>query len=377
MNVLYLTMNPNRASTTVPTEGWLRTLRDRGLRPVIASNQIGAFHAWALDQKIPSYHVPLPFPSKLTPVSFLKSLWKLRRIVKRHDVQLIHCNEQDIYPIGQYVARWCRLPVVVSIHCKVEAPYFQWAFRGRRTPDRLIFISRGNQEACRPGVQGVVPEDRWRLFPNALDLERFRPDAALGNGFRNEHRLGAGTLIGVACALRPGKQIEHLFNVAAALPKGDFRVVVAGGPVPGTEAYASELLARGRAQLGERFVALGHLSELRGFYNSLDLFVNTSEEEAGSISILESLACGCPVVGYPSISVAEQVLPGGGEIVEQNNIGQLASAVANWLGAPDRLRTGRFSARKRAEGAHDIRRISESLWSEYQSLVANGRLAAR
>ena len=33
MTVLYLTMNPNRESTTVPTEGWFRLLRGRGLEP--------------------------------------------------------------------------------------------------------------------------------------------------------------------------------------------------------------------------------------------------------------------------------------------------------------------------------------------------------
>src|SRR5262245_44650362 len=117
MNVLFLTMNPNRASTTVPTEGWFRHLRPRGLRPVIASHQVGAFHAWAVEQRIPAYHVPLPFPSKLKPWPFLLSLWRLRRLVKRHGIELIHCNEQDIYPTGQYLGRLCRRPVVVSVHC--------------------------------------------------------------------------------------------------------------------------------------------------------------------------------------------------------------------------------------------------------------------
>jgi hypothetical protein len=31
MRVLYLTMNPNRQSTTVPTEGWPRLLPTKGL----------------------------------------------------------------------------------------------------------------------------------------------------------------------------------------------------------------------------------------------------------------------------------------------------------------------------------------------------------
>src|SRR5688500_12753455 len=100
MKVLYLTMNPNRQSTTVPTEGWFRLLRGQGLQPVLVSNEIGAFHEWAQGQGIPAYHVELPRPDKWRPWKFLVSLWKLRSIAKRHNVQLIHCNEQDIYPNG-------------------------------------------------------------------------------------------------------------------------------------------------------------------------------------------------------------------------------------------------------------------------------------
>src|SRR5579863_7952708 len=110
MRILYLTMNPNRASTTVPTEGWFRLLRPKGLQPVLVSAEVGAFHAWATEQGIPAYQVPLPFPDKLRPWRFLSALWQLRRIVKRHAIELVHCNEQEIYPIAQYLARFCGLP---------------------------------------------------------------------------------------------------------------------------------------------------------------------------------------------------------------------------------------------------------------------------
>src|SRR5260370_29168129 len=105
MRVLYLTINPNRASTTVPTEGWFRVLQQRGLSPVLVSHEVGAFHAWALGQGIPAYQVPLHFPSKLRPWGFLRSLWRLRTLVQRHGVQIIHCNEHYAYPIGQYLGR--------------------------------------------------------------------------------------------------------------------------------------------------------------------------------------------------------------------------------------------------------------------------------
>jgi L-malate glycosyltransferase len=369
MRVLYLTMNPNRESTTVPTEGWFRFLREGGLEPVLISSKAGAFSAWASSEGVPCYEVPLPFPDKRQPLPFLKSLARVVRIARRHRVELVHCNEHDIYPIGQYAARLLRLPVVLSVHFTLRDGYSAWAFGGRRGPGRMFFISRGSLEACRPDVEPVVPASRWRVLYNGLDLNRFRPDAGERRAFRVEHKLGDGPVLGVACALRPRKQLEHLFEAAAAVCHPGLRVLLAGGPVKGDEAYSEGLLALGRRLLGDRLVHVGHLRDLRPFYNALDLFVNTSQEEACSISVIESLATGCPVVGYPSTSVDEQVLPTAGEIVSQDAIVELTRCLDRWTRDPERLASARAAARTRAEDVFDIRRLGRQLWSEYKSVL--------
>ncbi|HEV3236186.1 MAG TPA: glycosyltransferase family 4 protein [Gemmataceae bacterium] len=368
MRVLYLTMNPNRASTTVPTEGWFRVLRPLGLEPVLVSSETGAFHAWAIGQGISAYHVSLPFPNKWNPFPFAKSLWRLSRLVKRHGIQLIHCNEQNIYPVGQRLARLCGLPVVVSIHFTMDRGFCAWAFGGKKQPDRIFFISPGNLEACRPGVEGVISPERWRLLFNGLDLDHFCPDDSRRQSFRAEYKLGDGPLIGVACALRERKQLEHFFEAACHLPP-KVKVVVAGGPVPDEREYAQAVIGLGKANLGDRLIHVGHLDELRGLYNALDLFVNTSREEACSISVLEAMACGCPVIGYPSKSVDGQVLPDGGEIVEQDDTMKLSLALQNWLNDPARMAEGRRGARRRVETDFDIRKLSRQLWSEYQDVL--------
>jgi glycosyltransferase involved in cell wall biosynthesis len=233
----------------------------------------------------------------------------------------------------------------------------------------MFFLTRGSREACRPGVSGVVPEEAWSLLYNGLDLERFKPSAELRSSFRVEHGLEGQLVIGTACFLRARKQLEHLFEAASRLSNPQLRVVVAGGPVPGDEAYAVDLIRQGREKLGDRLLYLGHQDELRGLYNALDIFVNTSQAEACSISIIESLACGCPVVGYPSISVAEQVLPGGGEIVEQDRVDLLVETLQRWLADSEQLAAARARARGRAEEAFDIRKLSDQLWVEYQAVL--------
>src|SRR5262249_31638058 len=142
--------------------------------------------------------------------------------------------------------------------------YCEWAFKGPRQPQRIFFISRGNREACRPALDGVIPESAGRLLPNGLDLEHFRPDPALRAHFRREHGLTSERVVGVAWALRPLKQLEHLFEAVSRLADPSVRVLLAGSPVPGDEAYAATLLQGARQKLGNRFLYLGHLSELRG-----------------------------------------------------------------------------------------------------------------
>lgn len=120
----------------------------------------------------------------------------------------------------------------------------------------------------------------------------------------------------------------------------------------------------------------GHLTELRPFYNALDLFVNTSQEEACSISVLEAMACGCPVVGYASKSVDSQILPGGGEITPQDDIPALAISLNAWLANPDRIVRTRITARQRVESEFDIRGNCRLLWQEYLAIQAPNRLHA-
>jgi glycosyltransferase involved in cell wall biosynthesis len=295
--------------------------------------------------------------------------------VRSSRVELIHSIEHTVYRIAADLARLCNLPVVVGVHCRMERGFAQWAFGGRRGPQRMFFLSQGSRDVCRRAVEGVVPESRWSLLPNGMDVARHCPDADLGRAFRRQHELGDGLLVGAASWLRPGKQLEHLFQAAAGLKHQQATLVLGGGVAPGEEDYARRVLAEGQRLLGPRLRYLGCLDDLRGFYNALDVYINTSLEETCSISIIESLACGCPVVGYPSVSVAEQILPNGGEIVAQDDCQQLTAAVDKWLGDDARRTAARRGARLQAEERFDIRRLADQLWNEYLGVVAAARTA--
>lgn len=376
MNVLYLTNNAGRASTTVATKGWIQCLAPSGLRPIVASPIMGEFSDWLRQQGWPVFQQPLPFPDRRRPWEFAWAVWKLRRIVARYDVHLIHCNEQDTYPLGTYLARLSQRPIMVTVHCRMEPGFGQWAFGGWRRPHRIVFLTHASLDVCRPAVEGIVPEAAWRVIPNAIDLKRFATDPLAAKRFREQYGLEGKTLIGAGTWLRPGKQIEHLVEVVSRITHHSATLVLAGGIVRGEEDYAREVLKLAEIKLKERFCYLGCIDDLVGMYNALNLYINTSIAETCSISIMESLACGCPVVGYPSVSVSEQVLPDGGQIVPQNDIDALATAVREWLTDRQRLAAARPLARRQAQ-RFDIAQISQELWKEYQDVLAEHRASRR
>ena len=322
-------------------------LRHRGLDPVIVTDSSGPFSDWLRGEGIPTYRVPLTWPNKRWPFPFLRSMWQMRRIVRRHRCQIIHCNEHDTYPVGRYLARFCGLPTIVGVRFTMLRGFCEYAFGGRRKPDRLVFVSRGNLEACRPALTGIVPEADWRVMYNSTDLDDFRPDPTAGGGVSRKTRITPRTADRCGLGPRPVKQLEHLFEVVAGQSDPTVRVAIAGGPVPDHADYAVQIVARGRDQLGNRLSHLGHVTDMHGFLNAIDLFVSTSQAEGCSNSVLQALACGVPVIGYPSVSVDEQVLPDGGAIVPQDRVDLLTTEVNRWLADPDLRKRGGQGARAR------------------------------
>jgi glycosyltransferase involved in cell wall biosynthesis len=66
--------------------------------------------------------------------------------------------------------------------------------------------------------------------------------------------------------------------------------------------------------------------------------------------------------------VDEQILPSGGEIVDQDDVKALVAAIEAWATTPARLEQGRIGARQRA-AAFDIQTLAAQLWDEYESVL--------
>lgn len=155
-------------------------------------------------------------------------------------------------------------------------------------------------------VELGIPAEKIAVIRNGIDRKVFYPrdrdDARLRLGLDPEDRI----LLAVA-ALAPVKGIDRLIAAMALLkaaePGRRLRLLVIG---EGTERRALESqISNLNLQDCVRLLGAKHQNELADWYSAADLFCLASRREGCPNVVVESLACGLPVVAANVGGVAE------------------------------------------------------------------------
>ena len=248
------------------------------------------------------------------------------------------------YPDGVAAVRLGQrfgLPVVVTSRGSdiTQFPDYPAARRmillAARQAHGLIAVSDGLRQAM--GALGIPPE-RVRVLRNGVDLDLFRPQD------RDEARRTLGvdgkTLVSVGALI---ERKGHALTIEALTNLPDWRLLIAG---EGAERASLEALAR-RLGVADRVRLLGPLPhhELATLYSAADLSVLASSREGWANVLLESMACGTPVVASPIPGNPEVVQrPEAGLIARARTAAGIAEAVRAWEASPhDRTATRRYA----------------------------------
>lgn len=138
-------------------------------------------------------------------------------------------------------------------------------------------------------VQLGAKSDAITVLRNGVDLEKFtlvnRGEARVSLGCRRRTIGSVGLLI-------PRKGHHHVIGALRHLPDTDL-LIVGEGP----EKAALQALAQSEGLADRvRFLGLVHQSELKVVYSAMDALVLASSREGWANVLLESMACGTPVV---------------------------------------------------------------------------------
>jgi glycosyltransferase involved in cell wall biosynthesis len=273
----------------------------------------------------------------------VRAVARLAAIVRRSDIDVVHTHLAHGDALGGAAARLAGRPVVSTLHAvaadRLTVPQPRRAVAAaatRRLGSRLIAVS----EAVRDSHVAELGLD-----PARLTVLRNVPVAPLILGERGDRRatrarlgVGEGPVVCVAARLAPPKDHDTLLralpDVLARHP--DLTLLVAGdGPRRGE----LEALARSHGvDSAVRF--LGLRTDVPELLAAADVVCNLTHEAEGlSITVLDALSLGRPVVATRIASVEEVIAHGrSGMLVAPRDVAGAASALLSLLGDSDRRR---------------------------------------
>lgn len=353
MRPLFLTNNCELGSTSRILQNWLLLGRARGMEGRVALQKAGPLAEWLEKNAIPHYRSSMPWPDRWRP---LPSIWyalRLARWARQERVDVIHCNEHDVYPFALMLRQLLRIPLVCHVRFAIRREFSQWAFGSpRRSPDALLWTSEQQRDDCISAVTGIVPDSRQHIVRLGVDLKAFQHRADKRTAARAAWNVTSEQIVlGTASAIRPIKRIDEFIQLVERLARQYPNVVglIAGSPPPGDEGYLEQLLHQMKATgLGSRLRWLKQIDPIEPFYQACDIFVSTSEYETFGNSVCEAMACQRPVAAYRGGSVHE-VVGDAGCIVETGDLDGLCEVVAKLIVDPRLRQTLGARARQRVE----------------------------
>jgi glycosyltransferase involved in cell wall biosynthesis len=372
ISAVWLTMNPNLGASARALQDWVLLGKNAGLSISVVLQHDGDLRRWLQETCVPHVQDPMYWPDRRRVLLSALHALKLKRWMKKRRVELIHCYEHDLYPFAAALRWLTSLPLVCHIHFAPDRGFASWAFGGSKRPDAVIWTSRQQQEDCADVMAGLVPSNRQHVIPLGIDVSRFGSHLEERAQFRQRLGIGPDTIVvGMACALRARKRIDDFLELMRVV-HGQYTNVVgvlAGGEVPGDEAYAREVIPRINALEATGAIRwVGHLEPVEPFLQATDIFVSTSEYETFGMSVLEAMACGKAVAAYRGGSVYE-VVAGTGLIAETGDVAGLLSAVQSLVASSDLRRDFGIAAKRRVVTAYDPRQSLVQLKHVYESIL--------
>ncbi len=252
---------------------------------------------------------------------------RMRRILRRHRIQIIHAHETAPVIVARLAAARSGIPIVFTYHGSDPEREASVAHTARRCAALTVSPSR---TALRKLVAHGLPEERTRVIglgvhrPGPIPPERVaRVRQKLLRGLPGSGE--GGILVSSLSRLDQQKGIDIMIEVARkiAAQREDVRFVVAGGgPLDGLVQRWADVLG-----VSDHVSFLGHVGDIPALLAASDIYLLTSRWEALPISIVEAFQQGLPVVATDCGGVRELVDPAVGAVVPVGDSAAIARAL--------------------------------------------------
>lgn len=292
--------------------------------------------------------------------------YRIAQVARRHQASVIHCHHYSPFVYGAIATRMWPGRMVFTEHGRLSdgPPSLKRRIVNPilgRLPGSLFAVSRALRDSM---IDEGFPADRLEVIHNGIDPGLPPTDFERRSARRRLGILDTTLVVGTIARLDAVKDLGTLIEAIALLRQSlpDVVLVVVGD---GDERRRlKEIARRCGVQMAVNF--FGQRNDARRLLPAFDAYVNSSTSEGVSLTILEAMAAGLPVVAT-RVGGTPEILTDGltGLLVPARSPATVARALRRLAGDPAQRRALGSAARLAVERSFTIDRMVEDYAQVY------------
>jgi glycosyltransferase involved in cell wall biosynthesis len=313
--------------------------------------------------------------------SHILSIYKIYTLCRKERFDVLHVHTPIAAVLGRIAGKLAGVPIIIYT---AHGFYFhegmpRWKYRIfvglERTCGRITdyLFTQSSEDAKTAVAEGIAQNSRALAIGNGVNTRIFSPSAEVRATIRADLGFANGDfVVGVIARLVKEKGLGEFLEAATIVgerfPQARFLLV--GERLASDHNASIEVeLARAKAVLGPRLIALGYRADVADLLNAMDAFCLPSYREGMPRSIIEAMMIALPVIATNIRGSREEVIDGEtGILVPTKSVSALASAMEAFVSSPTTARRMGAAGRQRALDLYDEDRVIERQLRMIESL---------
>ena len=296
---------------------------------------------------------------------------KIIKYCKKHQIQIIHAHLPWAGFVSRLVHYKIGIPVIYTEHNLQERYHLitklinKWSFNFQTL---AIGVS---EDVTQSIVQNINPTIYYKTILNGVDVQNFqRNNSEQRSAVRKQYDIPEDAiLVGTVAVFRFQKRLDkwlEIMNEAIGKNPKIYGIIVGAGILePDIYAKHKELHLEGKVFF------TGIQSNVKPYYEAMDVFMMSSSFEGLPIALLEAMSMGCAIVSTNAGGIKEVIQnKENGILVAVDDWKKMSSSLLTLVENPSQLAYFQMEARKRVAANFSIK----AMVTEFESLYISYRL---
>lgn len=306
-------------------------------------------------------------------IQLISKYKEVLRYCSTHHIDLVHCHLPWAGFLGRWIYKKTKIPVLYTEHNMQERYHIVTRLINRYTFNAQSMALGVSDDVTRSIEKNIRPKIPVETLLNGVNTHHFVK--------RGDDRIRAelgipskGIVIGNVAVFRFQKRLVEWLKVFKKISEKQedvYGIIVGAGPLE--EEVKKECH---RLNLENKVFLPGLQTEVKPYFEAMDIFMMSSQFEGLPIALLEAMSMECAVVATDAGGIKEVVQNGkNGLTCQVDQWEKLEDLCLELIADPVRLQELKSSARKRVERAFSLERMVQELEAYYGQFAGADKLS--